>query len=133
MANEEKEEFKATVREAMKEILRDLRLMPVAAPVTEIIIRVGASEAVQVLGGGERRLGCPCELCCVESAPRITRDDLDDRTRDRLSLIVQEKEKKGGSERQILEETERRVLARLVSEEIKKEAAALEVQSKQKE
>jgi len=64
------QDLKATVREAMKEILAELRPMPVSTSsdcVTEIVIRSGSAGAMQMLGASYVPLSycCVCPTTCV--------------------------------------------------------------------
>jgi hypothetical protein len=112
MVEKENEEFKKKVKKAMAEIIKEERFMPTSAPVTEITIRVGSSEAVQVLGGG-RPIGCPPEPC-IEGAlkPSVAED-----TRARLEAFAQ---KKGVPVDDLIVQLDSEGRGRLVAEELKK-------------
>ena len=77
MPDKEDAKFIERVRKAMAEIAAAEKSMPVSAPVTEIIIRVGSSEGVRIASGG-RALGCapPCCCPCPLGGIKITPEDI---------------------------------------------------------
>ena len=114
-----KEDLKAAVRAAMKEVLAELRPMPAAAgSVTEIIIRVGPMGAMKVTSGGQMALGdydCPPPPCYQGAARPV----LDDETTAKLQAIAQ---KTGETESQVLARIERENMSKVVSKAIAAEA-----------
>ncbi len=78
MPDREDAEFRERVRRVMAQIAAEEKSMPVSAPVTEIIIRVGSSEGIRIASGG-KSLGCPPPCCCcVWGGVKITPEDIED-------------------------------------------------------
>ena len=115
----DEKQLKAAVREAVREIMAELRPMPVPAPpapVTEIVIRCGSPEAVQVLGGGISLLS----YCCP--GPGLS---LDEKSKERLQRI---KDKTGEEPEDVISKLELQIRGRQLTEEIEKSAKEVGVE-----
>ena len=121
MGDESKEDLKAAVREAMREIMAEMRPMPVAgnpSSVTEIIIRVGSGGAmIQRDFGG---LGC-AGACCPQG---VSRPSLGGRSRKLLQAI---QEKTAESEDDLIEKLERKNAEERLAQDIEKHAKELDI------
>ena len=103
MADKEGEEFKAQIRSTVSEIIKESRLSPVSAPITEIIIRVGSSEGVRIVGGGGT-LGCPTVKCCPQGSVKITTENIQAVNKDAFVAIKKKAERDGHTTEQVVEE-----------------------------
>ena len=97
-------------------------------PFTEIIIRTGSPEAVQVSSQGKQRyFGCPPDCCC-ETCPPDCCCDLCSSWRDAITdeevrkLLRKVQEATGESPEEIVHKMDLRLKARQISEEMKKYA-----------
>jgi hypothetical protein len=115
----DEKQLKAVVREAVKEVLAELRLMPVAAPsapVTEILIRSGSSEAVRVLG--EEVISYCVSQLCLGDIP------FDDKISKLLRKIA---DKIGETPEEVIRKLDNEIKARQFAEDIEKYAKKLGV------
>ena len=126
MTDEEKKELRAIVSEVVKEIMAKLRPMPVSAPsppVTEIVIRSGAPETVQMLGGRGVPY-CPCPCRCPYFAPDEAAS-LDDKRKELLQGI---KGKTGEEPEKVVQRLENEVRVKMLASAIEDYARKLGVE-----
>lgn len=128
----DEKQLKETVREVMREILAEHKPMPVPAPpahVTEIVIRSGPPEAVQMAGGnvvqmvgGGSFASCPppCPPPCCSGM-----NTLGERSRELLERI---KDKTGMAPEDLIQQLELQIRGRLLDEEIERYAKESEIE-----
>ena len=123
-------QLKLAVREAMREILAELRPMPISAahvaPVTEIVIRSGTPETVFGRSGSSPG-GSIVPYCACQCPYSISSEaaSLDDKSKKLLQRI---KDKTGEDPEKLAHKLELRVRTQQLAEDIEKCAKELEIE-----